>query len=260
VSIESVTMAAVPRLTVEEWRECSAAVAAAEKPVVIEAALAGSRAVRDWSPGYFRDSFGDRAVGVTLRTPENGDIRRWKDSRTLMPLGEFVDHLESHSRCYLHQIPLANFGAGLLGHLELGRLDDRLRRVDDDPDNRRVHFWLGRGTVVPLHFDRYPNYLVQVHGRKRAVLEPPGGPPGQYVYAGNEHVSHVDPSAPDLEAFPDYRPGEAVEAALDAGDALFIPALWWHQITSDGVSISVNVWYGDGVPLESIDPARPRRP
>ena len=58
----------------------------------------------------------------------------------------------------------------------------------------------------------------------------------------------VDMAAPDYQRFPRF--AAAMEAAqvveLNAGDALFIPSLWWHQVESlDSLNVLVNYWWRD---------------
>jgi hypothetical protein len=56
----------------------------------------------------------------------------------------------------------------------------------------------------------------------------------------------VDPAAPDPGLHPLY--AEALAAAyvaeLEPGDALFYPALWWHQVEAlDAFNVMVNYWW-----------------
>jgi len=56
----------------------------------------------------------------------------------------------------------------------------------------------------------------------------------------------VHPKAPDFERYPRYR--EALAAArvaeMEAGDALYIPPLWFHQVEAlEKVNLLVNYWW-----------------
>ena len=60
----------------------------------------------------------------------------------------------------------------------------------------------------------------------------------------------VDPAAPDLARYPRFAQALAAGevAELEPGDALFYPALWWHQVEArDGFNIMMNYWW-DAVP------------
>ena len=61
-------------------------------------------------------------------------------------------------------------------------------------------------------------------------------------------ITLVDIRNPDLERFPRY--AEALEAAevadLGPGDAVYIPALWWHNVEAlDDFNVLVNYWWRD---------------
>jgi hypothetical protein len=60
----------------------------------------------------------------------------------------------------------------------------------------------------------------------------------------------VDIRQPDTEKFANYSQALAVaqEATLEPGDAIYIPALWWHGVESlDGINVLVNYWWGGQV-------------
>ena len=71
-------------------------------------------------------------------------------------------------------------------------------------------------------------------------------------------MSLVSLRHPDLERYPKFR--EALAAAhaaeLGPGDAIFIPALWWHHVESlEPFNVLVNYWWhdsqGDGALADS---------
>ncbi len=64
-------------------------------------------------------------------------------------------------------------------------------------------------------------------------------PPNNFFACSPEHPvrSHRPEPGPWLaSAFP------ALTATLAPGDVLYIPPLWWHQLTSIGSAVSVSVW------------------
>ena len=73
-------------------------------------------------------------------------------------------------------------------------------------------------------------------------------------------ASMVELGDPDLDRFPRF--GEALKHALAAelepGDAIYIPALWWHGVTATGpLNVLVNYWWNDtpadaGSPMVAI--------
>jgi hypothetical protein len=105
--------------------------------------------------------------------------------------------------------------------------------------------WFGpSGTVAPLHFDESHNFLHQHHGSKHVTLISPthfeSFLPGSKD-ALDQHMSSIDLSSKHLSSLDDAP--QQLEAVLEPGDALFIPAFWWHRVEAIGVSVSVNYWW-----------------
>ena len=51
-----------------------------------------------------------------------------------------------------------------------------------------------------------------------------------------DHVDNFSPirvGRPDLERYPKFNRTRPLTVTLEAGDALFIPALWWHEVVSE---------------------------
>ncbi|MHB8815025.1 MAG: cupin-like domain-containing protein [Steroidobacteraceae bacterium] len=115
----------------------------------------------------------------------------------------------------------------------------------------RPKLWLSNRFITPAHFDEMNNIACVVAGRRRFTLFPPEQisnlyiGPLEYTPAGAP-ISMVSLENPDFQRFPRFR--EALAAAqvaeLEPGDAIFIPALWWHHVVSlDVVNILVNYWW-----------------
>ena len=121
-------------------------------------------------------------------------------------------------------------------------------------------------TQLWTHFDVMDNALAQVTGRKRVVLWPPHEDENLYVDGSSSRVADID--SWNDEAFPLWRRAVAsrLECELAPGDVLFIPALWFHNVTSIGFSCAVNVFWrshhhlreagggGGGGRLDLLDP------
>ena len=87
------------------------------------------------------------------------------------------------------------------------------------------------------------NLLVQVVGEKRAVLFAPDEVHNLYLEGDKSAVLEIDNS--DKTKFPLFSRAVAHECLLQPGDILFIPALWFHNITSLEFSIAVNIFWRD---------------
>jgi len=134
-----------------------------------------------------------------------------------------------------------------------------------------TNIWLGNGkTVGKLHFDEYDNLLCQVSGKKTVVLFDPHKNENLYEGYIREAVlsysppsdsfarttlsdstslvmSPVDISHPDLERYPLFKKAKSMECTIEAGEVLYLPSFWWHEVRSSPDehrrNIAVNYWY-----------------
>jgi hypothetical protein len=125
--------------------------------------------------------------------------------------------------------------------------------------------WLGpRGCVSPLHYDPLDNILMQFVGRKRLILFESSFAPQKKIesstpvtsipwhYAGSEGQQYntspiniedsLETLARSYPLFCEAAP-PAIYCVLNPGDAVYIPAKWWHHVRSLDTSASVNVWW-----------------
>lgn len=118
-------------------------------------------------------------------------------------------------------------------------------------DGATPRIWLGNATTVSTHFDTSPNLACVVAGSRRFLLFPPDQidnlyvGPLEFTMAG-QPASMVDPDAPDLSRYPRFADALATArvATLAPGDAIFIPALWWHHVRAHGpLNVLVNYWW-----------------
>jgi hypothetical protein len=225
---------------------------AGNRPVVFTDATEGWRL---WTPRTMKRLLGDREIEVTddrERDPDYDANHRAHTRKT--KLGAFVDRVLAAGTTNDFYL-VANNRA-----MERSGFDLLLRRVVVDreyfdPKRLRdggVSLWLGpKGTVTPLHHDTTNILFHQICGKKEIVLiapweaAPREGARGFYA---------AEPAA----AF--ARRGVAVHrVVLAPGEALFLPAGWWHEVRSLEVSISLSLlafrrpnafdWYTPGTPV-----------
>ncbi len=111
--------------------------------------------------------------------------------------------------------------------------------------------WIGNASRVAPHFDTSDNIACVVRGARTFLLYPPEQVANLYIgpldhNMAGQPASLVDPRAPDLAAYPKYAQAEAaaIIAELQPGDAIFIPALWWHYVESYApFSMLINYWW-----------------
>lgn len=116
-----------------------------------------------------------------------------------------------------------------------------------NPRRSSVNAWIGQPNVIAhCHYDGYHNFYAQLYGRKKFTLFRPTNWPGLYPYPFL-HPSHAQTQVnssdqEDVKRFELFKMVEAVEVSLEAGDLLYMPPLWFHEVESLSLSISVNVW------------------
>lgn len=237
----------------------------AQRPAVFEGL------VRDWplvaegrkgpaaAADYLKRFAGERPVTAFVGPPEIGgrfhydaDVRGLAFGAERLALGTFLDRMLAH---------LDDEGAPAfyVGSTDLDGYLPGLREENDLPLDRPglagqpplVSIWIGNRTTAPAHYDISNNLACCAVGRRRFTLFPPEQVANLYPgpldrTPAGQVVTMVDLRAPDFKRFPRFR--EAIAAAqvaeLEPGDALFYPALWWHEVEAlDRFNAMVNYWW-----------------
>ncbi len=222
--------------------------------------------VRDWPAvqaaqrsdhdlaGYLLSHWRDATVGIMLAPPEaqgrlfyNDDFTGFNFERKV---GRFDVVLNSLLQVLaLEQPPALYIGATSIDTCLPGfRAENDLGLNVDDPI---VSLWLGNRSRISAHFDLPDNIACVVAGRRRFTLFPPDQIDNLYVgpldfTPAGQAVSLVDFHHPDFERYPRFRDALAhgLEAELSAGDAIFIPSMWWHHIEALApLNLLVNYWW-----------------
>jgi hypothetical protein len=179
------------------------------------------------------------------------DLQGFNFERPFMPLGKAAELMASEVRkgsrnsVYVGSAHIKQALPGFERENALPLLD----RTDADP-----RIWLGTPTTVAAHFDAFNNIACVVAGRRRFTLFPPDQVSNLYVGPLDNTVSGapttmVDLRNPDFERFPRFRQALAAArvAELEPGDAIFVPALWWHHVEAlSPLNMLVNYWWNDG--------------
>jgi putative sterol carrier protein len=111
--------------------------------------------------------------------------------------------------------------------------------------------WIGpKGTLTPLHRDDTDNLFAQVWGQKTFTLAAPHHREALGTWStapeGGLDGCDFNPDAPDYQRFPQARDVTFMRVTLEAGDLLFLPEGWFHQVESVTTSLSVNFWVNSG--------------
>jgi hypothetical protein len=135
-------------------------------------------------------------------------------------------------------------------------------------DNPLISMWVGNQSRIAAHYDVTDNIACVAAGKRRFTLFPPNQLDNLYIgpldfTPAGQSASLVDFTQPDLVKHPKF--AEAIQhaqvAELDAGDAIFIPSMWWHHV--EGLrrfNVLVNYWWRQvdiqiGAPMDALNHA-----
>jgi hypothetical protein len=100
-----------------------------------------------------------------------------------------------------------------------------------------MNFWMGNQSTIPAHYDVPHNIACNVYGNRRFTLFPPDQLENLYIgpldfTPAGQSISLVDITKPDFKKYPKFQDAlqHAQVAELEAGDALFLPSMWWHHV------------------------------
>ena len=217
---------------------------AGHRPVVLTDATARWPALTKWTPAWFARELGTTTIEITAgRNADPHYDMNYKAHCKRVRMRDFIADIEAAGTTNdLYMVSNNN----TMKRKPFARLlrDVKPPRTLFEPLRAAAtSLWIGpAGTVTPLHHDTTNILFCQIYGRKRIELVSP-----QETALLLDSVAPVGFYSPvDL----DHR-GRAAHAALRAmtvksvvvrpGDALFIPAGWWHRVTSLDVSISFSL-------------------
>ena len=174
------------------------------------------------------------------------------------------------AKFYIEYVDLLTLGARVANDL---REPKWLRQLDLED----IKLWLGGGCAAArakIHFDPVENLMVQLSGRKTFVLFHPRDAgalhfnplglreaslrfsfdegfvrpkPSRDMARVTVNFAPVNISAPDFDRFPRLAEATPVACTIDAGDVLYVPSFWWHEVISEAApgtpNLAVNFWY-----------------
>lgn len=237
-------------------------VLAATEPVVLRgltlswpATQAARRSDADIA-GYLCSHWRDATVGMLIGPPDiqgrffyNEDLSGFNFNRDMGKLDAVLDTLLQLSAAPAEATPALYVGSTTVDTCLPG-----FRAANDLDLGARdalASLWLGNRSRIAAHFDVPDNIACVVAGRRRFTLFPPEQLANLYVgpldfTPAGQAISLVDFHAPDHARFPRFAEAlkHAQVAELTAGDAIFIPSLWWHHIEAlSPFNLLVNYWW-----------------
>lgn len=214
-----------------------------------------------WDLDYLCHYLGDYPTPVRAygRERYQQDKRQWQEigrgmQPTTLSFAEFaqlIQRQEARDRdIYLAKFPLTNTP---LAHHPV--LEEMINRLGLRFPATSFNLWIGPGGhTTCLHYDPVDSLLIQLQGSKNVALFPPQELNNLYPFPVSVHLKHglklrasysqVYPDRPDFATFPKLRQAlqQRYDLTLRAGEVLYLPAGWWHEVTTvgDEVVCSIN--------------------
>ncbi|MBQ1497585.1 MAG: cupin-like domain-containing protein [Sphingomonas sp.] len=220
---------------------------------LVAAAGQSDEAVRDYLLGFDRGALAEAFVGppaIRGRFFYSEDMRGYNFERRKGPFADLLRYVlqlrdrDDAPAVYAGAVETTQALPGLAGANAL----PALLGMGAEP-----RIWIGNRTSISTHFDASDNIACVAAGRRRFTLFPPDQTANLYIgpldhNVAGQPLSMVDMADPDFARFPRFR--EALAAArtaeLEPGDAIYIPALWWHQVEALApFNVLVNFWWPD---------------
>jgi Cupin-like domain len=211
------------------------------RPVMLPGLVGGWPAIARWTFDGLANRLGGMSVEVSASREGQPDYERsYARHRATIPFRQLLALCDTETESNnVYLVARSDFFASAESAVLLADIDAPARFLSGSSRGRDARLWLGpRGTITPLHRDGVNVLLCQVRGSKRVLLMPALAAP----WLAGDHVSHsrFDPARPDFDAFPTMRAMPILEARLSPGDAIFMPAGWWHKVIALSASISVS--------------------
>lgn len=236
---------------------------AAGRPAVIKGLVRDWPLARTGSPGraadYLKSFYQGRRIVAFVARPERMGRFGYTEDATQLDfesdrglLDEYLDRILAH----LDDEQAPSF---YIGSTDVDRFLPGFRAENDLMLNHGmfaanppiVGAWIGNRTTALAHHDMSNNIACCLVGRRRFALFPPEQIENLYPgplepTPGGQVVTMTDIDAPDFERFPGLRNALAAGeiADLERGDALFYPAMWWHQVNAlEAFNVMINYWW-----------------
>lgn len=254
------TMAAIEEVTVADAVDLDRRLRGATAPFIVRGLIrdwplvaAGRRSARD-ARAYLLAQARDTPFTVSVGAPASDGGRLFYDDAMAMNFRtlraklpeifrqiDLVEERPDAPPIYLASIDVNGFFQGLheANHVDLGERQPL------------ASIWIGTRTRIAAHNDTPDNLACVAAGRRRFTLFPRDQFRNLYLgpvdnTPAGRAVSMVDFHAPDFDRFPRFADAlaHAQSAELEAGDAVYIPSMWWHHV--EGLApfnILVNYWW-----------------
>jgi len=253
--------ATIPRVTPDEFAE---QFFSKRLPAIVTGATADWGMSGRWSPEYLTSVIGAKPVTVSISATgkfsydPSGKSTSDNFSEQQMTFADAARQIEAGDRdrqLYIMQQSIPLELPELMREIRVPGWISNIKGIS-------VNLWFGRNSVTPLHYDATNNFFAQQYGEKHFTIFAPGDTGHLYPHPIDSkmaHLSAVDLDAPDHSAQPKYSLARPYRFTVKAGELLYLPAFWWHQVRSPSVSTSVSIWWMPDLQQHVQAPNGPRR-
>jgi hypothetical protein len=236
---------------------------AAEKPVILKGLVRGWPLAQTGSPdaaaAYLKSFYRGRPVVAFIGQPEHKGRFGYTPDVTQLDFESDTGPLDAYLDIVMGLLDEDDAPTFYIGSTDVDTFLPGFRAENDlvlnhpmfEANPPLVGAWIGNRSTALAHYDMSNNIACCLVGHRRFSLFPPEQivnlypgpleptPGGQVLTMANIH-------APDFERFPRLRDALAAGevADLEPGDALFYPAMWWHEVEAlDAFNVMVNYWW-----------------
>jgi hypothetical protein len=215
------------------------------QPVVLEGFASNWPALSNWTPDFFRREYGDYQIPVRLNASQ---VTSTELPGSVVTLAEFVDRMEKGEDIYAQNLQgIFRDNPRLKADIRLDAIKDYLCRFSYWPITSLQLFISNNVARTFYHCASSLNLFTQIHGTKKWHLVAPEHSLGMHMVVRDDTFflqSLIDwRDTPERQVelgWPLYNYIPKYEAAVGAGDAIFVPQWWWHGVENLGTSIGVS--------------------
>lgn len=240
--VDNIAIAKITKLSVEDFKNEYLNIG---KPVIIEDAI-DSWPAREWTLESLSERVGQNVVHIRHNTncEEYRMGRQYAIRQTTF--GEYIDDLKvSNSRSMNSYMAVQNIRKAFPELEDDVKIPEYVGKVHGGP-----FLWIAhKGHYEYCHFDPDDGFLIVLNGSKQVRLFECDFLHNLYPNAlgtkGRTVQSRVNCDDPDVDEHPLFLNTRCHYGVVHSGEMLYIPAFWWHQVTSLEVTISINIFWGD---------------
>ncbi len=210
-----------------------------ELPVVLTDAAKNWKAMKDFTPAYFKKHYAHitkNIHGISHNMADFVDMMLTSTEEDPAPYPFNFDVKKVFPELMEYFLPEIIYG-------KMDRINHKLmpKQLLQGTTVYEIFFG-GKGSSFPyLHFDALfmHTQITQIYGSKDFIMYPPELTPNMYPFEDNPKFSQVNFLEPDHNRFPLFKEAKPIEFTLNQGETLLFPSGWWHttKITEPCISL-----------------------